>query len=104
MPGLRIADVRAAIANSRARWEAGPNPISKLPWDEQLHRLGVQPPSGLSLDQLATQFRSQRSAQTAPALPQTLDYRNITGANYVTQIRDQVNCGTLCRIRDNSYC
>jgi C1A family cysteine protease len=82
-----IDEIRRAIHSRGAKWTAQENPISLLPEEERRRRLGAleEPilPEGMT-----TQF------SYAPAsVPSTFDWRNVSGNNFVTPVRDQENCG-----------
>jgi hypothetical protein len=82
-----IDTIRMAIGAKGARWVAGENPISLLPEEERVKRLGLIKPVGLDLP-------VQPLLSLPVGLPSSLDWRNYNGDNYITPVRDQGNCGS----------
>lgn len=83
-----IDEIRSAINSRKANWIAEENPISLLPKEERRKRLGAS--EGLILPEgTAGEF------SYAPAsVPSAFDWRNASGNNFVTPVRDQGNCGS----------
>jgi C1A family cysteine protease len=95
---LSLDDLQAAIANSNGRWRAGSTPLTNLPETEKLRRLGAAPPGGtLELQerelQAALEYWAAQAAGAPWANPNAWDWRNVSGANFVTPVRDQGSCG-----------
>jgi C1A family cysteine protease len=83
-----IDEIRSAINSRKAKWIAEENPISLLPKEERRKRLGAS--EGLILPE-----GKGREFSYAPAsVPSAFDWRNATGNNFVTPVRDQRNCGS----------
>jgi C1A family cysteine protease len=82
-----IDAIRMAIEAKGARWVAKENPISLLPKEERAKKLGLIKPFGLDLPVRA-------SLSPPVGLPSSLDWRDYTGDNYVTPVRDQGGCGS----------
>jgi C1A family cysteine protease len=80
--------LNAAISAQGAQWIARDNEISTLPDDEKVKHLGA--------------FRNPLPLGEAPsrlqgpvtALPPSFDWRDISGKNYVTPVRNQGGCGS----------
>lgn len=85
-----LQDINDAIGSSGANWEAGDNPIWRLPREQQLLRLGATPPA----DYPSPNENPSPHAPRGPSLPPAFDLRNVGGKNYITDIRDQANCGS----------
>ena len=83
-----IDEIRRAINSRGAKWIAQENPISLLPKEERRKRLGAfeeaVPPEGIV----------NESFYAPLAVPSAFDWRNISGNNFVTPIRNQGSCGS----------
>jgi C1A family cysteine protease len=83
-----IDEIRRAINSRGAKWIAQDNPISLLPKEERRKRLGA-------LEEPALPEGMGSELFYAPAsLPSLFDWRNASGNNFVTPIRDQGSCGS----------
>jgi C1A family cysteine protease len=83
----KLDDVKAAIEKKGAKWKAGETSISRLSDAEKKLRLGLvkQAPTG--------QEKVLSLGEPLTGLPTGLDWRS-NSANYVTDVRDQGNCGS----------
>lgn len=88
--------ITAAIQRASARWDAGVTSVSAF-YDAEASTTGR---FGLSFDperakRAVVETRSAESAlfKVVAPPPPHLDWRNQSGKNYVTPIRDQSNCG-----------
>ncbi len=84
-----LDQIKKAIDEKGARWEAGDNPIFRLSPDQQRRLCGAIPPTPGELQDHSTVFAGPK-----PELPDSLDWRDTDGANWITPIRDQAGCGS----------
>lgn len=90
LPALadELADLQAALKARGARWQAGDNPIARLPKERRRALVGLikkHEPDGEELLSAAQ--------EPLTGLPTALDWRNNNG-NWVTPVRNQGNCGS----------
>ena len=86
-----IDEVKKAIKKKGAKWVAEENSISRLPKEERKKRLGAIE------DGVASEAPVQQSLDDqvfVSASPSSYDWRNVSGKNYVTPIRNQGSCGS----------
>jgi C1A family cysteine protease len=83
-----IDEIRSAINSRKANWIAEENAISRLPKEERKKRLGaLEGP-------ILPEGKAGDFAYAPASVPSAYDWRNVSGNNFVTPIRDQGNCGS----------
>lgn len=93
---IRISDLRVALHEANARWTADITNLSNLQNDQKLLRLGALPPNGIDglRQREAAAAASKVFLETPVALSPLWDWRNVSGQNFVTPVRDQSSCGS----------
>ena len=90
-----LAEVRRAIEETGANWTAGLNSVSILP-PELRPGTGWLPISakegGLSRE--VVRIGASKDGPAALALPESWDWRSVSGADWTTPIKDQGQCGS----------
>ncbi len=84
-----IAVVESFIQKSGAEWVAEVNPVSLLPDEERILRLGALIPDV----QDKTRIKRYVSNRQVRTLPSSFDWRNNSG-NFVSSVKNQGNCGS----------
>jgi hypothetical protein len=102
---LTVAAIQTAIREAGASWQAGTTSVSELSIEEQRMLLGVTPPPGEpTIEEIAQQIPALKAAvlaqPTISAVP-TFDWRNVSGKNYVTPVKNSRQLRFLCGIWDN---
>jgi len=83
-----ISQVRAAIAETHARWQAGETSMTRLSPVERRARLGLVKPALIA--------GAEATVMASPPVvgaPPSFDWRN-SGGNFVTPVRNQGSCGS----------
>lgn len=95
---LEVAEIRAAIQQTGAQWQADNTSISVLSLEEQRKRLGVVPRPGDApleqVEQMVEERKAHLIAAKAVGAPAAYDLRNVNGQNFVTGVKDQGGCGS----------
>ncbi|MEE4354833.1 MAG: C1 family peptidase, partial [Desulfococcaceae bacterium] len=81
-----FARILTGIEESGAQWTAEPNPVSVLPREDRIRKLGAIIPSDVG-------SRAKRTFAMRETLPASFDWRNNNG-NFVTPVKDQGYCGS----------
>ena len=95
-----LKQIRQAIKEKGAKWEADETSISQLPPDQQGRRLGLKKPRKGELDDLAAAMPESSERGAAAAAAVSLDWRTFPGdetrpaGNYVSPVRNQGSCGS----------
>jgi C1A family cysteine protease len=95
---MELEDLKRAIEARGADWVAGETTLSGYEITEGMERLGYVPgPDEPSLDEQVALARDNVRAfgvPEAPQYPPSHDWRNTSGSNFVTAVRDQGTCGS----------
>ncbi|VVB93671.1 Papain family cysteine protease [uncultured archaeon] len=93
--------IRAKIKEKKIRWQAERTSVSGLSEQEKKMKLGLkltdkqkQMVSRLSLDRPEIRAIKKLKYKPAVGLPDSIDWRNVNGADWTTPVKDQGGCGS----------
>ncbi|CAN7189556.1 hypothetical protein LJR225_000526 [Phenylobacterium sp. LjRoot225] len=90
MPIPGAAQLNEILSRSNAGWRAKWSPIIDLDDAARRSRLGVK----VNREELAELARQPRFFRAFAGLPAAVDWRNVNGANHVSPVKSQGNCGS----------
>lgn len=91
MTKLNLQQIQAAIQNQSANWIAGVTSVSQLSEEQQNLRLGLDVPES---ERERIRLALVQTKQPEFVFAGERDWRNKDGHNWVTDIKDQGNCGS----------
>ncbi len=87
-----LSAIRVQILARGARWKAAPTTVSGLPFAAKTKRLGLKlGPTSILKRKLQFQVESRLSK---PSFPPFFNWRNNSGQNLVSSVKDQGDCGS----------
>ncbi len=100
MTNIDIIEIRKAILESDAKWEADETSFMRMPEDVKKNLLGYIPgPEDPSLEEqeliARTNFDTFLTLNALEATyPSSYDLTNVDGQNFITNVKNQGNCGS----------
>lgn len=85
-----VEQIRQAITQQGANWQAAETPYTNLTWEQKQAMLGLLPGYG---DE-AMLRRQPQFPGPVDGVDEEVDWRNRNGANWVTPVRNQGQCGS----------
>jgi PKD repeat protein len=93
--GPELSQIRSSIAEQGASWVAADTSISVLPQEDRIRLLGVKSYANSPiLNQSFNQSGEVQGDNLITALPGSLDWRNNSGRDWTTPVRNQASCGS----------
>ena len=95
-----LAAIREAVKGRKLRWKAAETPLSKLTQEQMKRRLGSVMEQDRAGSIQARQRKKEKGGTQGPKAspevdpPPSWDWRNDSGVNWMTPIKDQGNCGS----------
>jgi C1A family cysteine protease len=91
---ITLTQIRQALEDSGANWEAGTTSVSVLSVEQQKARLGVTPPIGTPSPETIKQSGYNSNLTIGAGIPTSFFWGTPENNNYVTPVKDQGNCGS----------